>query len=146
MVASYREKIITLWAVFLLGILFHTQLGLMPLFHNLSVATSEAHETTDIAWVLWLMLGFFVIPMGLIITALFTHSKPYRRLHFGVTVVYSLLNFFHIVADLLVQPIAWYQIALMIILFLIGILLNIVAFQWMHSRETHRLLQEHSVL
>jgi hypothetical protein len=30
---NYPSKIITLWAVFLLGMLFHSQLGLMPLFH-----------------------------------------------------------------------------------------------------------------
>jgi hypothetical protein len=31
---NYPSKIITLWAIFLLGMLFHTQLGLMPLFQS----------------------------------------------------------------------------------------------------------------
>jgi hypothetical protein len=31
--AKYPEKIAALWTTFLLGTLFHTQLGLMPLFH-----------------------------------------------------------------------------------------------------------------
>jgi hypothetical protein len=146
MAVSHREKIITLWAVFLLGTLFHTQLGLMPLFHNQSVAISDAHGTGNIAGILWAMLGFSVVPMLAMIAPLFTDSRRYRRLHFGITVLYSILNLIHIIADLLVQPIAWYQIALMVMLFLVGLLLNLVSFQWMRERTNHQLLQDHSVI
>jgi hypothetical protein len=145
MAVSHREKIITLWAVFLLGTLFHTQLGLMPLFHNQSVAISDAHETGNIAWILWLMLGFFAVPMMAMIATLFDDSKRYRKLHFGVTIFYSVMNLAHIVADLLVKPIAWYQIALMVMLFLIGLLLNLAAFQWMQGRNKEKLVRERRV-
>ncbi len=131
---SHPHKIITLWAVFLLGTLFHTQLGLMPLFHNQSIALPNANETENISWILWLMLGFFAVPMILMIITLFDHSKRYRQIHFGTTVFYSIMNLFHVIADLLVTPIAWYQIFLMVILFMIGLLLNLVAFQWMQER------------
>jgi hypothetical protein len=47
MAAKYQERIITLWAVFLLGTLFHTQLGLMPLFHNQSIALHGARERSS---------------------------------------------------------------------------------------------------
>lgn len=137
MTIYHRGKIIGLWTVFLLGTLFHTQLGLMPLFHNLSVATSEAHELGNISWILWSMLGFFLIPLIAIVITLFTDSKRYRNIHFGITIFYSIMNFFHVVADLLVQPVLGYQITLMIALFLIGLLLNWVAFQWMQARS-HR--------
>ena len=128
-------KLITLWAVFLLGTLFHTHLGLMPLFHNQSVAHSDTQGTGDIAWILWSMLAFFVVPMLLMVATLFTDAKRYRKFHFGISVFYSVLNFFHIVADLLVHPIAWYQIALMVVLFLIGIVINLVSWQWLQARE-----------
>lgn len=141
MAGSYREKIITLWAVFLLGTLFHTQLGLMPLFHNQSVATSDAPGTINIAWIFWLMLGFFVVPMLAMMVPLFTDSKRYRKLHFGITVFYSVMNLFHIIADLLVKPIAWYQITLMVMLFLIGLLLNLVSMQWMKEWGSHKLVK-----
>lgn len=52
-------------------------------------------------------------------------------IHFGLTVVYTVMNFTHAAMDLGVKPIEWYQIALMVIVFINGILLNIVAFQWM---------------
>lgn len=143
--ANHQEKIITLWAVFLLGTLFHTHLGLMPLFHNQSVALSDAHGTGNIAWILWLMLGFFVVPMMAMIAPLFTDSKRYRTLHFGVTIFYSVMNLAHVVADLLVQPIAWYQITLMVLLFAIGLLLNVVAFQWMQAPNKNKLLPDYQV-
>lgn len=142
MAVSHREKIITLWTAFLLGTLFHTQLGLMPLFHNQSIAISDAHGIGSIAWILWSMLGFFAVPMIGIIVTLFSDSNRYRKLHFGVTVFYSVMNFFHIVADLFVKPIAWYQITLMILLFMIGLLLNLVSFQWMQERANGKLLRE----
>ncbi|PSB34920.1 hypothetical protein [Stenomitos frigidus] len=145
MTVNHREKIITLWAVFLLGTLFHTQLGLMPLFHNQSVAISEAHGGGSIAWILWLMLGFFTVPMMAIIATLFTDSKRYRKLHFGVTIFYSVMNLAHVIADSLVQPIAWHQIALMVLLFAIGLLLNLVSFQWMQARSYGNLLREREV-
>jgi hypothetical protein len=133
MAVSHPEKVITLWAVFLLGTLFHTQLGLMPLFHNQSVAISDSHSTESIAWILWLMLGFFLVPMIAMIVTLFNDSRLYRKLHFGMTIVYSVLNFCHVIADLLVKPIVWYQIVLMVMLFIIGLLLNIVSLQWLQE-------------
>ncbi|AFY45398.1 hypothetical protein Nos7107_4880 [Nostoc sp. PCC 7107] len=139
--ANYRERIIALWTTFLLGTLFHTQLGLMPLFHGLSVAESQhASQLSDISVIMWLMLGFFTLPILAIIATSFTESKRYRMLHFGLTVFYSVMNFLHIIADLFVQPILWYQITLMVILFLIGLLLNLVSFQWMKLQpKIHKL-------
>ena len=135
----YATKIITLWSTFLLGTLFHTQLGLMPLFHGISVARSDVHDTdANVAIVLWLMLAFFTLPMVAMIATTFTHSKRYRLIHFGMTVVYSVMNLFHLIADLVVTPIVWSQIALMTILFVIGLLLNLVAFQWMQSGKQPR--------
>jgi hypothetical protein len=43
------------------------------------------------------------------------------------------MNFLHVALDLRVKPIEWYQIVLVTILLLNGIVLNVVAFQWMQS-------------
>jgi glucan phosphoethanolaminetransferase (alkaline phosphatase superfamily) len=141
MTMKYPEKIIVLWIAFLLGLLFHTQLGLMPLFHGLSVAESSAKSMTEIAPILWLMLLFFVLPMCAIIATAFTATKQYRRIHFGLTLLYSVLNFCHLAADLLLEHTIWYQNVLMMILFAIGLLLNWVSFQWMRKSSQHRLLR-----
>lgn len=140
MTINYQQKIINLWTVFLLGTLFHTDLGLMPLFHGIGVA--HTHETGDVAWIFWLMLAFFVLPMAAIIATMFANSKSYRTTHFYLTVVYSVLNLSHLIVDLFVTPIAWYQIALMFVLFAIGLILNVVAYQWMKSHPKKDSLSE----
>jgi hypothetical protein len=133
MKSNYPNQITALWTAFLIALLFHTDLGLMPLFHGQSVAHS--HDTQDISWILWLMLLFFVPPLCAIVLTTFTNSKSYRIDHFWLTVIYSLLNIVHLIADLLVAPITWYQIALMTILMIIGILLNLVPYRWMIQNE-----------
>jgi hypothetical protein len=143
---TLQERIIVLWTVFLLGTLFHTQLGLMPLFHgiNINIAGNNAQTTTDlngIANILWAMLAFFVIPMFVIIATIFINSRRYKIFHFGLTIVYSILNLLHVILDLTVEPIVWSQIALMVILFVIGLLLNLVAWQWMKEHSRSKRLQ-----
>jgi hypothetical protein len=142
---TLQEKIIVLWAVFLLGTLFHTQLGLIPLFHGINIARANVPSGTnvnEIADILWGMLAFFAIPMLAIIVTAFTSSKRYRVFHFGLTIVYSVLNLLHVIFDLMVKPIVWSQISLMIILFIIGLLLNLVAWQWMQGYSRRSRLQE----
>jgi hypothetical protein len=144
-VKAIQEKIIILWAVFLLGTLFHTQLGLMPLFHGINIASNATATTkvAEIAGILWGMLAFFAIPMLAIVATAFTNAKRYRMFHFGLTVVYSVLNLLHVILDLMVKPIVWSQITLMVILFFIGLLLNLVAWQWMkESSRSKRLPAE----
>lgn len=140
MSANYQAKITALWTVFLLGTIFHTDLGLMPLFHGLSVTESvKAQNIDEIAPVLWGMLVFFTLPMLAIVGTVFTDLRRFRAIHFGMTVVYSILNLIHLVADLLLPKIFWYQIAIMVFLFAIGLLLNLVSFQWWRDRSHKQL-------
>jgi hypothetical protein len=131
--SSFALPIMTLWTVFLLGTVFHTQLALIPLFHGLSVLAPHGHIATDpseISAILWAMLAFFAIPLVAMVGNCFFDSRPYRVGHFWLTVVYSVLNLAHLVVDLTIPPIAWYQIALMALLFLVGLALNQVAYRW----------------
>ena len=132
---SHPQQIAALWTVFLLGLIFHTQLGLMPLFHGINVAHEHLHDTssTSMSLILWLMLGFFLLPTIAIVGTVFLNSLQFRRAHFTVTVIYSVMNLLHVIADLQVHPIEWYQILLMVFLLGIGLLLNGVAFAWMRD-------------
>ncbi len=135
MANRYPTQINALWIAFLLGTLFHTDLGLMPLFHDQAVEHSHAGGNLDL--VFGFMLFFFTIPMVLIILTTFTNSKGFRRLHFLVTVLYSVLNVGHLIADIVVQA-PWYQLVLMTLLLGIGLLLNLVSYQWLQKRY-HRI-------
>ncbi len=130
---NYPAKINALWTTFLLGTLFHTDLGLMPLFHEMEVEHSHAGGNIDA--IFGFMLIFFMVPMLAIIASTFTNAKSYRSFHFGFTIVYSFLNLGHLVADILVKA-PWYQLVLMTLLLLIGLLLNLVSFQWLKYKKS----------
>ena len=68
-----------------------------------------------------------------IIISTFTEAKSYRRFHFALTIVYSILNLGHLMADIVVDA-PWYQLVLMVLLLAIGLLLNLVSFQWQKYR------------
>lgn len=125
-----RQKIITLWTAFLLGMLFHTQLALMPWFQGL--AYSHTHDYLQLANLFWLMLGVFGIAMAAFIATAFVKGQRYKTLHFGLTLIYTIINISHLVLDLIVR-VPSYQLCLMGYLLFIGLLLNVVAFHWFRS-------------
>lgn len=128
MSSNYPQKISALWTSFLLGTLFHTDLGLMPLFHEMPV--EHSHAAGNLNQIFGFMLIFFVLPMLAIIASTFTDAKSYRTFHFWLTVVYSILNLGHLIADIVVLA-PWYQLVLMVLLLLIGLVLNLISFQWL---------------
>ena len=136
-VSVSRFAIVTLWAVFLLGTLFHTQLGLMPLFHGQSVALG-AHGEGNLSLIFWGMLVFFSLPLLAMIGTAMVNNQQFRVFHFGLTLVYTVLNALHLGADLMVRPIFGYQIALMVLLLGVGLLLNREGYCWMKSAQRHR--------
>ncbi|MBE7385672.1 MAG: hypothetical protein F6J95_030300 [Leptolyngbya sp. SIO1E4] len=127
---NFTAKIAALWTVFLLGTLFHTQLALMPLFHGLSVVESHAHDYISVTVVMWFMLIFFSLPLLAIVGCVFHPSLLFRKLHFGMTLIYTVLNLLHFVLDSLIA-VPSYQLILMVFLFCVGLLLNLVAYQWL---------------
>jgi hypothetical protein len=136
---NFQSKIIALWSAFLLGMLFHTQLALIPLFHGIDVAQSHTHEYLNLSTILWLMLGVFVLPMFAMVLTAFTEAKSYRKLHFGLTIFFTVSNLLHFVMDIFVH-VPSYQLFLMAVLLVIGLLLNLVSFQWIREGNRQRYL------
>ncbi|MBE9066631.1 hypothetical protein IQ260_08190 [Leptolyngbya cf. ectocarpi LEGE 11479] len=129
---DFSLKVMLLWTVFLLGLLFHTQLALMPLFHGINVAESHTHEYMNLDVIMWFMLIFFGLPMLSILGSVFWPSRRFCQIHFGMTLVYTVLNIIHFVMDVLVGAPS-YQLVLMIFLVTVGLLLNVVSYYWMRS-------------
>jgi hypothetical protein len=129
---SNQGKIISLWAVFLFGTVFHTQLAVIPILYGQNVTMPNYHGAAPVTD-LWLMLGFFSLPMMAIVATVLTESNGYRKAHFYLTIFYTIMNFLHVALDLMVTPIAWHQIALMVLLFINGVLLNVISYQWMQE-------------
>ena len=95
----FSVKVMALWIVFLLGLLFHTQLALMPLFHGISVAESHTHDYMNLDVIMWFMLVFFGLPLLAILGSVFWPSRRFCQLHFGLTLGYTVLNFIHFLMD-----------------------------------------------
>ncbi|MEO0456656.1 MAG: hypothetical protein AAF152_08740 [Cyanobacteria bacterium P01_A01_bin.114] len=125
-------KIMALWTIFLLGTLFYNQLTLRPAFHALSLAESPTSPITMGA-IMGFMLIFFTLPMLVVIAAAFSPSRRFRGIHFGFTLIYSAFNLLHFAIDVW-MALPPYQLVLMAFLFIIGLLLNIIAYQWWQSK------------
>ncbi len=131
-------QIIAFWTSFLLGTLFHTLLGLMPLFHGRPVVIEKALSDAQLGQVFWGMQIFFLLPMLAIVATSFHPGRAFRRGHYWVTILYSVMNLAHLIADLVVrqavQSLYWLQVFLMAVLFGLGLGLNRISWLWLQER------------
>ena len=57
----------TLWIAWFLAMLFHTDLGLMPLFHGLSPEIESHVDPAQLPAVFGAMLGYFLVPLAALV-------------------------------------------------------------------------------
>jgi len=133
----------SLWLSWLLAMLFHVDLGLMPLFHGISPQIKGQVADSQLPGLFATMLGYFLVPLAAVVGIAYASSNPtkrqltapkrrhlWRRLHFGLSVIYSLSNMVHLVADILVPDSRADQVALMGVMVAIGLLINREAWLW----------------
>jgi hypothetical protein len=140
MPASLRHgvRLISLWLAWLLAMLFHVDLGLMPLFHGISPEIHSHVEESALPWLFGAMLAYFLLPLIAIVLIAYacTASLPlqrwrhWRRAHFWFSVVYTITNIPHLIADILVPDRRLDQIVLMLALVVFGLLINLEGWRW----------------
>jgi hypothetical protein len=131
-------RLITLWIAWLLAMLFHVDLGLMPLFHGQSPEIHSHVQEGALPLLFGAMLGYFLLPLIAIVLIAYaattvgpaTRWRPWRRIHFWFSVVYSVTNLPHLIADILVPDARLDQIVLMVALTVFGLLINVEAWRW----------------
>ena len=129
---SNRAKIITLWVVFLFGMTFHSLLAIMPLFWGGSIAMSpEQIAKNPMASSMWMVLFFFLLPMIITVVTLFIEAKWYKVTNFVLSILFTLMNIYHLIGHFGETPVDPRQIVLLTFVLISGILLNIVSFKWM---------------
>ncbi len=139
---DHALRLRSLWTAYLLAMLFHVQLGLMPLFHGLSVVIGSTVNPSKLTLVYWSMMVYFLLPLAALTLISWAASdshgdgawRPWRRWHFWLSVVYSITNLFHLIADIVIPDSRDDQVFLMAILLLIGLLINRQAWLWLHPR------------
>ncbi|MCX5937817.1 MAG: hypothetical protein NTW02_06345 [Cyanobium sp. LacPavin_0920_WC12_MAG_62_9] len=138
----------SLWLSWLLAMLFHVDLGLMPLFHGISPQIKGQVADSQLPGLFATMLGYFLVPLAAVVGIAYASSNPtnqgrsgprpqrqsrrhlWRRLHFGLSLIYSLSNMVHLVADILVPDSRADQVVLMGVMVAIGLLINREAWLW----------------
>ena len=69
-----RQKIITLWTVFLFGMTFHSLLAIMPVFFGADAAIPGSTGSVPDS-MMWMSLLIYLLPMSLIVLILFTEKN-----------------------------------------------------------------------
>jgi len=136
-----RLRLQSLWISYLLAMLFHVDLGLMPLFHGLSPEIASQVPAQRLGWVYRGMLLYFLVPLACLLRISWASSQSlrrghwlgWRRLHFWISVIYTLTNVPHLIADIVIPDARSDQAALMAVLLLLGLLLNREAWAWWRS-------------
>ena len=64
----------SLWQCWFLALLFHTDLGLMPLFHGLKVEIESQVAPAAVPMIFGAMLAYGLVPLAAVI--LITYAKP----------------------------------------------------------------------
>ena len=135
---NHALRLITLWIAWLLAMLFHVDLGLMPLFHGQSPEIHGHVNEGMLPLLFGAMLGYFLLPLIAIVLIAYaatssrpdTHWRGWRRIHFWFSIVYSVTNVPHLSADILVPDARIDQIVLMVALTVFGLLINVEAWRW----------------
>lgn len=135
---DHALRLRTLWLVWLLAMLFHVDLGLMPLFHGLSPEIESTVPPARLPLLFGAMMLYFVVPLATILLITWAASdggppsrwRGWKRFHFWLSVLYTVTNLPHLVADILVPDSRLDQVALMVVLLLIGLLINVEAWRW----------------
>jgi hypothetical protein len=104
---DHALRLRSLWTAYLLAMLFHVQLGLMPLFHGLSVVIGNTVNPARLTLVYWSMMVYFLVPLAALLLIAWAASdgcgegpwRPWHRWHFWLSVLYSVTNLFHLIAD-----------------------------------------------
>jgi hypothetical protein len=131
-------RVAGLWGAWLLVMLFHVELGLMPLFHGVSVEIKSRVSTQRLPSVFLAMMCYFLLPVLAMILAIhaasdpssWTGQRPWRGIQLVLSLVYSLTNVGHLVADIIIPDSRVDQVVLMALLVLIGLLLNFELWSW----------------
>ena len=131
-------RVAGLWGAWLLLMLFHVELGLMPLFHGASVEIKSQVSASQLPRIFLAMLVYFLIPviaMLLVIHAVsdpagWSNTAPWRQAQFLLSVVYSVTNIAHLVADIRIPDSRSDQVLLMLVLTVLGLLLNRDTWLW----------------
>jgi hypothetical protein len=132
-----------LWQCWFLALLFHTDLGLMPLFHGLPVAIESQVNPGAVPLILWAMLAYSLVPLASLILITYAETAAnqeqgwwwWRPCHLWLSLLYTLTNACHLGVDMVIPDSRGDQVVLMAVMLAIGLLINREALLWCRGRR-----------
>jgi hypothetical protein len=133
------QRLSQLWLAWFLALLFHTDLGLMPLFHGRSPEIESHVDAAQLPLVFWAMLIYFLVPLLVLVLngyAATSHGgwRRWRWFHLGLGAVYTITNIAHMTVDILIPDSRADQVFLMAVMVVIGLLINVESWRWCRAR------------
>ena len=131
--AGQALRIAALWIAWLIVMLFHVELGLMPLFHGRSVQIETDVPVARLPRLFMAMLLYLMVPVVAMLLAFHAAADPqswsaassWRGAQWWLSLLYTLTNLVHLTADIRIPDARRDQIVLMSFLTLIGLMLNV---------------------
>jgi hypothetical protein len=131
-------RVAALWGAWLLLMLFHVELGLMPLFHGASVEIQSQVPARQLPRLFLAMLLYVLLPVWALLLAVHAATAPagwsaavgWRAAQFALSLLYSATNVVHLIADIRIPDSRGDQVLLMLVLTLVGGLLNLETWRW----------------
>ncbi|MFZ0407783.1 MAG: hypothetical protein WAM11_06700 [Cyanobium sp.] len=138
---DHGKRLHDLWIAYLLAMLFHVELGLMPLFHGHSAQIESTVDPSRLSLVFWGMLIYFLIPLACLLLITYAAGddehgrrwRPWKWNHYWISIVYTVTNLVHLIADIVIPDSRSDQVFLMVVLLLIGFLINREAWRWLRQ-------------
>jgi len=135
---DHALRLRSLWIAWLLAMLFHVELGLMPLFHGIAPESDSHVPVAQLPLLFGAMLGYFLLPLAALVLIAYAASDPshprrwrrWRLCHLWLSIAYTLTNIPHLAADILVPNARVDQIVLMLAMVVIGLLINREGWLW----------------
>lgn len=135
---DHAPRIAALWAAWLIVMLFHVELGLMPLFHGIPVAIESHVADARLPQLFLAMLLYTLAPVAAMLLAVYAataqgHWSATGRWRAGQVLLsglYTVTNLGHLAADIWIPDSRLDQVLLMGVLSLIGLLINRETWLW----------------
>ena len=135
---DHAFRLAGLWIAWLLVMLYHVELGLMPLFHGLPVEIKSKITAGRLPRLFTAMMVYFLFPLAALLLVVHAHSAPaswsnqpiWRAIQFWFSVLYTVTNLLHLIADVRIPDSRADQVVLMVVLTIIGLLINLEAWLW----------------
>lgn len=123
------QKIIVLWLLFVVCMIFHFNYHVGELFYGIDIKRPNANGIVPMSAAI-VRFVFEILPMMFITFLMFIEKAWLRIFNFSVSILYTLANFAHLFQELRSEKPDLSQINLLSFVLVASLLLNLASWKW----------------